>query len=732
MLKTLRRNDSVVSRASVVGICVFLTAITWLIFGQTLRYGFINYDDNKYVYENAEVTGNLTLHGIVWAFTHNHAKNWHPLTWISHMLDCQLFGLKAGGHHFTNVFLHTIAVILLFLVLKQMTGSPSRTGSIWRSAFVATLFAIHPLRVESVAWVAERKDVLSGVFFMLTLGAYVRYARKQTLARYLIVALLFALGLMSKPMLVTLPFVLLLLDYWPLQRQSSWRRLIVEKIPLLALSAASCLATLSAQRDVITSIERLSVAQRIGNALTSCVTYMYQMVWPTRLAVFYPYHATPPFSVEIILAAMLLIAVTAIAIAARRKFPYIITGWFWYLIMLVPVIGVVQVGTQAHADRYTYLPQIGLSILVTWMIVDLAAAWRLPRKILGAAAGIVISALAWRASLQASYWRDSEELWRHTLAVTTNNSIADNNLGNALLQKNRIDEAMTQFQQAVEISPNDTDVQNSLGNALFRNGKVADAITHYRMALQLQPNNAEVRNNLGNALFHTGQIDEAITYFQTALQLLSQQNDARTAEAHYNLGNALFQKGQIDDAIVQYRKAVEVNSDYTAEAHYNLGNAFLRKEQLDEAIAHYRKAVELRPEHANAHNNLGNVLRQKGLPKEAILHFRKALMNDPGSVLFQNNLAWMLATSSDPSLRDGAKAVELAEQANQLSGGNNPIFLHTLAAAYAESGRFSEAIATTQRGVELADAQDNPALAESLKRELVLYQTGMPYHEPIE
>jgi tetratricopeptide (TPR) repeat protein len=252
------------------------------------------------------------------------------------------------------------------------------------------------------------------------------------------------------------------------------------------------------------------------------------------------------------------------------------------------------------------------------------------------------------------------------------------------------------------------------------------------MALQLQPNNAEVRNNLGNALFHTGQIDEAITYFQTALQLLSQQNDARTAEAHYNLGNALFQKGQIDDAIVQYRKAVEVNSDYTAEAHYNLGNAFLRKEQLDEAIAHYRKAVELRPEHANAHNNLGNVLRQKGLPKEAILHFRKALMNDPGSVLFQNNLAWMLATSSDPSLRDGAKAVELAEQANQLSGGNNPIFLHTLAAAYAESGRFSEAIATTQRGVELADAQNNPALAESLKRELVLYQTGMPYHEPIE
>jgi tetratricopeptide (TPR) repeat protein len=679
-------------KATIIVICVFLVAITWLVFGQTLRQGFINYDDNKYVYENAEVTGGLTLHGIVWSFTHNHANNWHPLTWISHMLDCQLFGLKAGGHHFTNVLLHTIAVILLFLVLRQMTGS------IWRSAFVAALFAIHPLRVESLAWIAERKDVLSGVFFMLTLGAYVRYARKQMLVRYLMVALLFAFGLMSKPMLVTLPFVLLLLDFWPLQRQSSWRRLIVEKIPLVALSAGSCLATLSAQRDVITSIERLPVAQRIGNALTSCVTYMYQMAWPTRLAVFYPYHGTPFFSVEIILAAMLLIAVTAIAIAVRRKFPYIITGWFWYLIMLVPVIGVIQVGTQAHADRYTYLPQIGLFILVTWLMVDLAAAGRFQQKILAAAAGIVIAVLAWRASLQASYWRDNEQLWRHTLAVTTNNSIAHNNLGNALLQKNRTDDAMTQFQQAVEISPNDSDIQNSLGNALFQSGKIADAITRYRMALQLQPNNAEVCNNLGNALFQAGQIDEAITHFQTTLQLLSAESDARVAEAHYNLGNALFQKDQVDEAIAQYRKAVEVNSVYRAEAHYNLGNALLGKGQLSEAIAQYRKAIELRPEHADAHNNL----------------------------------AWVLATCSDPSIRDGTKATELAERANQLSRGNNPIFLHTLAAAYAETGRLSEAIATVQRALELAETQGNTVLVDSLRRELALYQSGMPYHEPIE
>jgi tetratricopeptide (TPR) repeat protein len=714
------------SKATILAICVFLAAITWLVFGQTLRHEFINYDDDKYVYENAEVTAHFTLHGTVWAFTHSHANNWHPLTWISHMLDYQLFGLKAGGHHFTNVLLHTIAVLLLFLVLCQMTGS------IWRSAFVAALFAIHPLRVESVAWVAERKDVLSGVFFMLTLGAYLRYARQQTLVRYLIVALLFAFGLMSKPMLVTVPFVLLLLDYWPLQRQWSWRRLIVEKIPLLALSAASCLVTLSAQKDLITSIERLPVAQRIGNALISCVTYMHQMAWPTRLAVFYPYHLTSFFSAEVILAALLLIAITIVAIIARRKFPYIIIGWFWYLIMLVPVIGVVQVGIQAHADRYTYLPEIGLSILATWMMVDLAAAWRFPRKILGAAAVIIISVLVWRASFQASYWRDSEEIWRHTLAVTANNSIAHNNLGNALLQKNKIDEAMAQFQQAAEISPHDTDVQNSLGNALFRNGKVVDAITHYRIALQLQPNNAEVRNNLGNALFHTGQIDEAITYFQSALQLLSAQSDVRATEAHYNLGNALFQKGQIDDAIAHYRKAVEVNSDYSAEAHYNLGNAFLRKEQLDEAILHYQKTLELQPEHSNAHNNLGNALRQKGLTKEAILHFREAWQNDPSSVQYQNNLAWMLATCSDAPLRDGVKAVELAEQANQLSGSNNPTILHTLAAAYAESGRLSEAIATAQRAIELADTQSNAALAESLKRELALYQTGMPYHEPIK
>ena len=350
MTKNAPFANSIGSRGARIGVCVFLVAVTWLVFGQTLRHGFINYDDPVYVYENAVVRSGLTSHGTGWAFTHSHGGNWHPLTSISHMLDCQFYGLKAGGHHFTNVFLHTMAVLLLFLLLWQMTGA------LWRSAFVAAVFAIHPLHVESVAWVAERKDVLSGVFFMLTLMAYVRYARGPSLGRYATMLVLFACGLMAKPMLVTIPFILLLLDYWPLGRfaQSSpmkakavrWR-LILEKVPLLALSIASCIATLIVQREALNSFDQLPLALRINNALVSCLTYIWQLIWPVNLTVYYPHHHLPFW--EIALAVMLLITITVVAAAWPRKYPYFITGWLWYLVMLAPVIGVIQVGSQAHA-----------------------------------------------------------------------------------------------------------------------------------------------------------------------------------------------------------------------------------------------------------------------------------------------------------------------------------------------------------------------------------------------
>jgi protein O-mannosyl-transferase len=619
---------------AVVGICVFLVATTWIVFGQTLGHEFVNYDDQNYVYENAKLTSGLSTAALVWAFTHVHAQNWHPLTTISHMLDCQFYGLRADGHHFTNVLLHTIAVILLFLVLREMTGA------LWRSAFVAAVFAIHPLRVESVAWVAERKDVLSGVFFMLTLAAYVRYVRAPSVARYLAVALLFALGLMSKPMLVTLPFVLLLLDYWPLNRirtsdirrhkggaesatfeNQRLGRLIVEKIPLLALSAVSSIVTILAQKQAIGWIEQLPFAWRVNNAVVSYIIYLWQMLWPVKLAVFYPHPENRLSLGEIILTFALLVTVTATALALRKKHPYIMTGWSWYLIMLVPVIGVMQVGWQARADRYTYLPQIGLYILVTWTVADLSVSWPRQREILGVLAALILGVFSWGAWIQTSYWRNSETLWTHALAVTSNNDVAQNNLGIILLGRGRVDEAIARFQMAVDLRPENAPAQDNLAKALLRKGQVDEAMAHYYKLLQIQPDNLEARNILGTVL---------------------------------------FQQGRVKDAIGQWEESLVI---------------------------------------------------------------------EPGNGNARSNLAWVLATYPDASIRNGAKAIQLAKEALQLSRGNNPIIFRTLAAAYAESGRFSEAIDTAQRGSELAISQGNSALAAELQRNIALYQVNSPLRD---
>jgi Tfp pilus assembly protein PilF len=693
---------------TIVGICVFLAAITWLVFGQTLGHEFINYDDPEYVYNNLQVASGLSLHGVTWAFTHSHCNNWHPLTWLSHMLDCQLYGRKAGGHHFTNVLLHALGVLLLFLVLRQMTGA------LWRSAFVATLFAIHPLHVESVAWIAERKDVLSGVFFMLTLGAYVRYVRAPSIGRYSAVAVVFALGLMSKPMLVTVPFVLLLLDYWPLGRFgyssparskrkhsdtpknfSHVGRVIVKKAPLLALSAASCVATLLAQGDAISSIAWLPLWWRLNNAFVSYIVYVRQMMWPAGLAPFYTYPQTLPHW-EITLSVLLLIAITAAAVVLRRKYPYVVTGWFWYLGMLMPVIGVIQVGSQAHADRYTYLPQIGLYLALTWAVVDLSQSWHY-RWILGIAAAAVVASLSWSAWTQASYWRDSESLWKHTLAVTSNNEVAANNLGNLFLEKGLIDEAAVYYQKAVNVWPNHPTFQANLGKALLRKGLADQAIPHFQKAMELPSSHDEAargqaQSNIGNALLQKGLVDEAIAQFQQALELAPEDRII-----HNDFGNALLQKGQLDKAIAQFQRALDsgVEDAYTAHIHYNLGNA----------------------------------LRQNKLVGEAVAHYQEALKREPRLVLAQNQLAWVLATCSDASLRNGPKAVEFARQASELSGGRNPVILHTLAAAYAENGQFSEAVETAKSALELAASQGNPALLQVLPNEIALYQAGSPYHE---
>jgi Flp pilus assembly protein TadD len=751
----------------VPGVCIFLAAIVWVVFGQTLQNEFVSYDDGSYVYENPAVTHGLNLKGVEWAFTHTVVANWHPLTMMSHMLDCQWYGLNAGGHHLTNVLLHTASVIVLFLVLRRMTGA------LWRSALVAAVFAIHPLRVESVAWVAERKDVLSGLFFLLTLGAYVSYVRRAfSPGRYLLVVFLFALGLLSKPMVVTLPFVLLLLDYWPLNRFAVPatpaaaggkgeglknhfipRRLILEKIPLLALSGAACMTTMVTQKNIIVAVP---VSLRMSNAVMSCVVYLRQMFCPTELAVLYPFPESGYPAWEIALAVVLLAAVSAGVFLRRQRQPYLLMGWLWYLGMLVPVIGLVQSGLRAHADRYTYLPQIGLYLALTWAAGSLGAGWRYRRWMFGGLSTIVLVALIFSARAQTFYWRNSESLWIHTIACTPDNCVAHNNLGNDLLKKGNVDEAIAEYQTALQIKPDYVEAHNSLGDALRLKGRVDEAIAQHQMALQTKPDNAKAYNDLGDVFLQQGRIDEAIANYQAALQIKPD-----NARAHYTLGNALLRKGRVDEAMSHYQTAVQIKPDI-AEAHNNLGSILLQKGSLDEAIVHYQTAVQIKPDYADAHNNLGSALLKKGDVDEAIAQCQKSLeikpdnaaaCNNLGSALLQkgsmgeaitqfqkaleikpdypealNNLAWLLAVCPQASLRNGDKAVELAQQVNRLTGDKNPFVLRTLAAACAEAGRFSEAVETAQRALQLAEAQSNTALADVIRSQAKFYQAGVPFH----
>jgi len=780
-------------RWRVAVLCLVLAAMTFAVFGRTAGFGFVNYDDDLYVYENARVEGGLSFKGLAWVFTHADCYLYHPLTMLSLMGDYQLHGLHAGGYHFTNVLLHTASAILLFLILRQMTGA------LWRSAFVAAVFAIHPLRVESVVWVAERKDVLSAFFFMLTLGAYARYVRKpDSPARYALVAVAFVLALLSKPTVVTLPFVLLLLDYWPLHRFEQPRKLsglILEKIPLLALAAGvSVITTMTvlAAGNSIPAVGHISMASRLGNALVSYAVYLRQMVWPEGLAAPYPYSHNSPPPWEVALAGTLLAGLSAVAWRGRRTRPWLLIGWLWYLGMLTPMIGIVQASNFAHADRYTYLPQIGIYLGVTWLAGEWGAKWHAGRVVIGGLMTAVIAMLMVCAWQQTAYWKDSETLWTHTLACTTRNEVAHLNLGADLAKKARVDEAISHYQKALQINPRYAQAHFNLGNALRKKGGVDEAIAQYQMALQINPNHAQAHNNLGNVFDEQGRLDEAITQYQKALQIqpdfaeahynlgVSLRKQGRLneaiaqyqkalqiqpsfAEAEYNLGNVFDQQGRLDEAITQYQKALQIQPDFAeahynlgvslrkqgrldeaiahyqkalqiqpdyAEAHYNLGNVFDQQGRLDEAITHYEKALHINPGYGLAHNNLGNALLKNGNFGEAITHFQKALQLEPADPSVQSNLAWLLAASPEASLRNGNKAVELARQANGLTGGNNLRVLHTLAAALAEAGRFSEAVETAQRALQLAGAQSNTSLAGQLQLELKLYQAGSPYHLP--
>jgi tetratricopeptide (TPR) repeat protein len=495
------------------------------VFGQTLGHDFVNYDDDSYIHTQPEIVRGFSVEGVRWAFTNRHSGNWHPLTSISHMLDCQLYGLNPRGHHLTSVLLHGCTVIGLFFALRQMTGNAAR------AAFVAAVFAIHPLRAESVAWVAERKDVLSGLLFVLMIAAYTWYARRPSFGRYVVVAVAFALGLMSKPMLVTVPFVLLLLDFWPLRRESGLGRLVIEKLPLLLLSAAASAATILAQTATMSSIEKLPLALRLGNAAAAVSTYIWQLFWPSKLAVFYP-HPRDQLPLVIIAGSVLLIVgVTIAVIAFRRTRPYLATGWFWFLGMLVPVIGIVQVGLQAHADRYTYLPHIGLLVALTWFVADAMGGWRAKVPLLSIAAAGVLSALTWQATAQVSHWRSSETLWRHAVAVTKDSPVAYNNLGNLLPAA----DAVPLYEKALGIDPESVMPMNNLAWILatcpdpsLRDGRKAVELA--TDAVRRSGDNEPVYlRTLAAAYGEAGDFQEAIRLAEHARLLAEAQGNAALA-----------------------------------------------------------------------------------------------------------------------------------------------------------------------------------------------------------
>jgi protein O-mannosyl-transferase len=681
--------------AQVAGVCFCLALVVLGVFGQTARFDFVNYDDEENVYQNPVVAQGLSVKAVGWAFTHAQASNWIPLTTLSHMLDCQLFGLNAGGHHLVNVLWQAANAVLLFLLLRQMTGS------LWRSAFVAAIFAIHPLRAESVAWVSERKDVLSGFFFILSIGAYVRYARQPSGARYAALLLLFALGLLAKSMVATLPFVLLLLDYWPLGRWREgrpWTGLLREKIPLFALSAASCVAAALVPGLVITGSQRLTLWERAANAVVAYGVYLRQMVFPTRLATLYPISPNGPPIWMVCFCFFLLAAISALVIAWRKRHPWLVAGWFWYLGMLFPVIGLIQIShAAAHADRYTYLPEIGLAIAGTWAVADWSARRERWRAALPGLAAVIIGVLIVCAHQQTSYWRNGETLWTRSLNCTTSNSVA----------------------------------HVYLGAALVRAGKPEMAIEHYRVALEIAPDNVAALNNLGTTLADDSaaaaakpQVAQAIACFRKAIQI-----DPASKVSHYNLAVALSSESETAESISEYRKVLAIDPAFI-DAHMNLGNALRKSGHLDDAITEYQETVELSPEFAPARSKLAAALSIKGELLGAIAEYGRALELQPDQPDIENNLAWLLATTSKAGLRDGARALLLAEQANQSSGGSNPIILRTLAAAQAESGQFGEAITTARRALTLAMTQKNTDLAANLSKEINLYEAKTPMRDP--
>jgi len=670
--------ESVKKSFSIILVYFALAAGTVIVFWQVRVFDFVSYDDNDYVYQNQHVLDGLTYDGIIWAFTTGRTGYWHPLTWLSLMLNCQLFGPNPGWIHLISLLLHIANTLLLFAVLKQITAA------LWPSAFVAAVFALHPMHVESVAWIAERKDVLSTLLLLLTLATYAGYVKRPGLLRYLLAVLLFALGLMAKPMLVTLPFVLLLLDYWPLNRfepqtaKTSGRqsrkaapatgrrevlyRIIIEKIPFFALSSISSIFTFLVQHNsgAVIGINALPLESRVNNVFLSYVTYMGKMFWPSSLTVFHPYDIGVVPSWQVILCVLLLLVISVFVIRFGRKQKYLPVGWFWFIGTLMPVIGLVQAGEQAYADRYTYIPYVGLLIMIAWGLPELVSKWPYRKITFGISMAVVLAALGICGRQQVGYWKNSAALFTHALEVTQNNYVA----------------------------------HYFLAEELRKQGKVSLAMEHCRKALEIKPNYVNAIITLGSVLAEQGDLNQAIGYFQKALKLTS---NSASAYDHYNLGVALLKCSKLDDAVVCFTRAVQIAPDF-ADAHNNLGIALKKQGKFSEALAHFTKAVQLRSDWPTA----------------------------------MGNLALLIATAPDIKNRDANEAVRLAERACELTNYRDPTFLGTLAAAYASAGRFSDAVDSAKKAAALADRLNQPQIRDLIQYHLSFYTQSKPYIESVQ
>jgi len=632
----------------IILVMICLTVLLLMVYWDLQDHDFINYDDPTYVTENYYVKAGLSREGISWAWRDTHTGYWHPLTWLSHMADFQLFGMRSGGHHWSSLLLHIANTLILFHIFRLMTGEP------WKSAAVAGMFALHPLNVESVAWVAERKNVLSAFFWMTTLWAYIRYDRHPSLFRYSLVAVLFAAGLLSKPMVVTLPFVLLLMDFWPLQRigvvageagqpsrrplrfTMGRRGLVMEKVPLLLLSFAVSGGTIWAvnREEGLASLDVISLGTRLAHALVSYVVYLGKLLWPVKLAVFYPHPMQVPLW-QGLAAAVFLGVLTCACLAQLRRKPYLIVGWLWYLGVLFPVIGILQAGHQAMADRYAYLPFIGVFIMIVWGGAAFLNQFPWGKMCPGAAALVLIVFFALCTRYQLSYWDNSIRLFSRALAVTERNWVAHNNLGAALLKEGKIQAAIQHFEAVLRIKPDYTYAHNNMGLALTSQGSTAEAQSFYLEALRYRPNFVEAYNNIGVALTDREQYEEAVTYFRKALHYRP-----HYPEALNNLGYVHARQGRYSEAIRFFDDALRLKPDYVA-AWNNAGSALAQSGRTEEGIERFRRALLIAPDDVMAHNNMGIALANLGRYEAAGRHFQEVVKIDPHHAEARKNLAYV-------------------------------------------------------------------------------------------